>query len=221
MNFLVPAFLAGLSALAVPVLIHLIRREKRTVVEFPSLMFLQRIPVRTVRRQRLRHLLLLLLRCVALALLVLAFARPFVSRRAAAAVGAGATLRVVLIDRSWSMGAADHWARAKAAAHDAVRGLGANDRAVLIAFAGDAAALTEPTSERASLDRAIDSLKLSDQGTRYARAIRLAGEVMARTNLPRQEIVLISDFQRAGWSARDDVRLSAGIALRTVDVSCR
>lgn len=109
MNFLVPAFLAGLAALAVPVLIHLIRREQRTVVEFPSLMFLRRIPVRTMRQQRLRHLLLLLLRCVALALLVFAFARPFVSRRTAAAVGVRATVRVVLIDRSWSMGARDRW----------------------------------------------------------------------------------------------------------------
>lgn len=219
MSFLVPAFLAGLAALAVPVLIHLIRRETRVVVEFPSLMFLQRIPVRTLRQQRLRHLLLLLMRCLALALLVFAFARPFVSRRAAAALGAGGTVRVVLIDRSWSMGAADRWARAKAAAHDAVRGLGATDRAVLIAFAGDATALTEPTNERALLDRAVESLTLSDQGTRYARAVKLAAEVLARTNLPRQEVVLISDFQRIGWSARDDARLPEGTSLRTVDVS--
>jgi hypothetical protein len=218
MNFLAPAFFAGLAALAVPVLIHLIRRERRTVVEFPSLMFLQRIPVRTMRQQQLRHLMLLLLRCAALALLVFAFARPFLRRNAAAALGSGATIRVVLVDRSWSMGAADRWARAKSAARDAVRGLGANDRAVVIAFAGDAASLTEPTGERAALERAIDSLKLSDQGTRYARAIKLAAEVLLRTNLPRREVVLISDFQRAGFSARDDVRLPPGTALRTVDV---
>jgi len=50
MNFLAPAFLAGLAAIAVPVIIHLINRERKVVVEFPSLMFLQRIPYRSVRR---------------------------------------------------------------------------------------------------------------------------------------------------------------------------
>ena len=40
MNFLAPAFFAGLAAIAIPVIIHLINRERRVVVEFPSLMFL-------------------------------------------------------------------------------------------------------------------------------------------------------------------------------------
>ncbi len=44
MNFLVPAFLAGLGALSIPVLIHMINRERKTVVQFPSLMFLHKIP---------------------------------------------------------------------------------------------------------------------------------------------------------------------------------
>ncbi len=218
MSFLAPAFLAGLAALAVPVLIHLIRRETRRVTDFPSLMFLQRIPVRTMRQQRLRHLLLLALRCLALALLALAFARPFIARRAALAGAPGATVRVVLLDRSWSMGAGARWARAKAAAHAAVRGLGSADRAVLVVFAGSADALTEPTNNRALLDRAIDSLRVSDQGTRYARAIKLAGDVLSRTNLPHREVTLISDFQRHGWSAGDEVRLPAGTVVRTVDV---
>ena len=55
---------------AVPVIIHLIHRERKTVVAFPSLMFLRKIPYKSVRRQKLRHILLLLLRCLAVALLV-------------------------------------------------------------------------------------------------------------------------------------------------------
>jgi len=75
MNFLAPAFLAGLAAIAIPVIIHMINRERKVVVEFPSLMFLERIPYKSVRRQKIRHLLLLILRCLAIALLVAAFAR--------------------------------------------------------------------------------------------------------------------------------------------------
>ena len=82
MNFLTPLFLAGLSALAIPVLIHLINREKKVVVQFPSLMFLHKIPYKSVRRQKIRHLLLLILRCLALLLLAFAFARPFLNRGA-------------------------------------------------------------------------------------------------------------------------------------------
>src|SRR3982750_4500650 len=113
MNFLAPAFLAGLSAIAVPVIIHLIHRERKAVIEFPSLMFLERIPYKSVRRQKIRHLLLLILRCLAIALLVAAFARPFFARRHAAITGTGARELVVLLDNSASMGYADRWTTAK------------------------------------------------------------------------------------------------------------
>src|SRR3954464_10214505 len=80
MSFLAPLFLAGLTALAVPVIIHLINRERREVVQFPSLWFRQRVSYRSVRGQKLRHVLLLIMRCLALAIVVMAFARPFVRR---------------------------------------------------------------------------------------------------------------------------------------------
>ena len=51
MSFLTPFFLVGLGAIAIPVLIHLIQRERKRVVEFPSLMFVRRIPYQSVRRR--------------------------------------------------------------------------------------------------------------------------------------------------------------------------
>ena len=51
MGFVTPFILAGLAALAIPVAIHLIQRERKRVVEFPSLMFLRRIPYQSVRRR--------------------------------------------------------------------------------------------------------------------------------------------------------------------------
>ena len=136
MNFLAPAFLAGLAAIAVPVIIHLINRERRVVVEFPSLMFLQRIPYRSVRRQKIRHLLLLILRCLALALLVAAFARPFFQRRHAAIATTGAREVVILLDRSCEHGLrrpVDQGARRGEEGRRA--DLGAGDRATLVLFA--------------------------------------------------------------------------------------
>ena len=125
MSFLTPFFLLGLAAIAIPVLIHLIQREKKRVIEFPSLMFVRRIPYQSVRRRRIRHWALLLLRAAAIALIVAAFARPFFQQGAvAAAVGGGAREVVILLDQSASMGYGDHWARAQDAARTVVRGLG-------------------------------------------------------------------------------------------------
>ena len=219
MGLLAPAFLAGLAAIAIPIAIHLINRERRTVVRFPSLMFLRKIPYRSVRRQKLRHLLLLAMRCLALALLVAAFSRPFMQRRAVVPSLAGARERVVLVDRSYSMGYADHWKRALDAARTASRDMAGNDRATLVFFANDPVAATEPTSSQARLDRAIAAAKLSSEGTRYEPALKLAAQLLAASNLPRKEVVLISDFQSVGWGRRDDIQLPQGAVMTTVDVS--
>ena len=220
MGFLAPAFFAGLAALAVPVAIHLINRERKTVVEFPSLMFLQKIPYKSVRRQKLRHILLLALRCLALAILALAFTRPFFERqKLSAAALTGARERIVLLDRSYSMGFGDHWQRAQDAARAAVRDLGARDRATLVLFALDANAATPPTADKAQLERAIGAATLSAEGTRFAPPLKLAAQILQGSNLPRREVVLISDMQNAGWNRRDDVRLPAGTVLSAVDIS--
>src|SRR5258705_11436690 len=135
MSFLAPAFLLGLAALAIPVFIHLIQRERKRVIEFPSLMFVRRIPYQSVRRRRIRHWALLLLRAAAIALIVAAFARPFLRQGgvAAAAVG-GAREIVVLLDQSARMEYGDHWTRAKDAARTVIRGMGGNEHATHVLF---------------------------------------------------------------------------------------
>src|ERR1043166_806410 len=125
MNFLVPAFLAGLGALSIPVLIHMINRERKAVIQFPSLMFLHKIPYRSVRRQKIRHVLLLIMRCLALAIIAAAFARPFLAKpNKAIAATAGAREVVIALDRSYSMAYGSRWKAAQDAAHKAIRGLG-------------------------------------------------------------------------------------------------
>src|SRR5262249_7758728 len=139
MGFVAPLILVGLGALAIPVLIHLIQREKKRVVEFPSLMFLRRIPYQSVRRRRIRNWALLLMRAAALALIVMAFARPFFRRsELAAAAQNGAREAVILVDTSYSMDYGDRWAKAKTAASNAIRGLSAGDRASLVLFSSGA-----------------------------------------------------------------------------------
>src|SRR2546425_10860271 len=135
MSFLAPLFLLGLAGLAIPVVIHLIQHEKKQVVLFPSLMFVRRVPSQSVRRRRIHNWTLLFVRLAALALLVAAFARPFLSRPdAAAVVGSGAREVVILGDQSYSMAYGDHWDRARAAAREAGDGLGSADPAPIVFF---------------------------------------------------------------------------------------
>src|SRR5215510_5574192 len=128
MNFLFPLFLIGLAGLAVPVVLHLIQRERKNVVHFPSLMFLRRIPYQSVKRRRIRHWLLLAMRLAALALIVLAFARPFLRRTEIVAGASGAREVVILLDRSYSMAYGTKWTQALAAAQSAINGMTPADR---------------------------------------------------------------------------------------------
>ena len=115
MSFLAPLFFAALAGLAIPVLLHLTQREKKQIVHFPSLMFVRRIPYQSVRRRKIHNWLLLFVRLAVLALLVLAFARPFISQvDAVVPSGEGARELVVLLDTSYSMGYGDRWAQAQA-----------------------------------------------------------------------------------------------------------
>jgi hypothetical protein len=220
MAFLTPFFLLGLGAIAIPVLIHLIQREKKRVIEFPSLMFVRRIPYQSVRRRRIRHWALLLLRAAAIALIVAAFARPFFQQGAvAAAVGGGAREIVILLDQSASMGYGDHWARAQEAARTVVRGLGSDDRATLVLFARNAEENMRSTSDRTRLEAAIGAAKVGSGATRYGPALKLADSILSRSPIKRREAVLISDFQRSGWSGSEEVRFPEGMTVSTISVS--
>ncbi len=218
MGFLVPLFLAGLAALAVPVAIHLIQREKNTVVAFPSLMFVRRVPYESVRRRKIRHWALLAMRLLALALIVAAFARPFV-RGGAAAITGGAREVVVLLDRSYSMGYGTRWTRAQAAAQGVLDGLGQGDRASLVFFGTGAEVALQSVDDRARLTAALAAAAPGAESTRYAPALRVAGTIVSESTRPRKEVVLISDFQTLAWAPSDDDRLPAGTVLTPVAVT--
>jgi hypothetical protein len=223
MGFVAPLVLMGLGALAIPVLIHLIQRERKRVVEFPSLMFLRKIPYQSVRRRRIRDWFLLLMRLTALALIVLAFARPFFKRSdLAAAAQSGAREAIILVDTSYSMEYGDRWQKAKSAATDAIRGLGPGDRASLVFFSSGAEVAVRSGADRGRLEAGLAAAATGPGATRFAPALKLASSLLGESALPRREIILISDFQRRGWEqtpGRDDVKLPERTTLTPVNVA--
>ncbi len=219
MGLLAPLFLLGLAAVAVPVIIHMRLRHRSQVVAFPSLMFISRAPYRSVRRRRLRDLLLLALRCLALALLALAFARPLFQGDAAANAAAANRLTVVLLDNSFSMGFGGRWQRATTAAASAFDGLGAGDRGALILYSDQAEMVSAPTSDGSLLATLAREAELVPRATSLLPAIQVARGVLADAASPAvRELVIVSDFQRSSWAADNVASLPQGVELRLVDI---
>ncbi|HSM61017.1 MAG TPA: BatA domain-containing protein, partial [Longimicrobiales bacterium] len=217
--FLVPLFLLGLAGIAIPVVVHLTRRQRRQVVAFPSLMFLEKIPFQEQRRRRIQHWLLLSLRALALALLAVAFARPFMEDADLSATGAtGPREVVVLLDRSYSMSAGDQWARAVSEARGVFSGLGPLDRASLVLFSQGADVVARSTSDRGRLEAALDTATIGSGVTRYGPALKVAQTILEESTLHAGEVFLVSDFQRNGWTGDEGVRLPAGSVVTPVPV---
>ena len=152
--FLSPLFLLATLAAAVPVVLHLLKREPEPRVKFAAVALLQQAPVERSSTRRLRQIVLLMLRVSALLLLALAFARPFFPSPAAAAARSAT---MVLLDTSYSMSAPGRFARAQQLAREAVNRAPAGDDVGVVTFA-DRAELVAPTSSgRAAALAAIDS----------------------------------------------------------------
>lgn len=105
MQFLNPALLAGALLFAVPLLIHLLNRQRHKRRPWAAMEFLLRAYQKQRNRLRNENLLLLLLRCLIPVLLALAIARPVLREAVALLTGGGTVHHVFVLDASYSTGA--------------------------------------------------------------------------------------------------------------------
>lgn len=212
MSFFAPLFLLGALAVAGPILFHLIRRTTREVTPFSSLMFLQPTPPRVTRRSRLENIWLLILRCLALALLALAFARPFFQRESHSAPPPAGTGKrsVLLVDSSASMRREQLWDQARRAAGEQLRATSPADEVALLVFDRSVRTLVSfedwkainPGERAAIAAQRLASISPGWAATHLDRALLRAAEALddpgKNSSAMRREIVLISDLQEGG-----------------------
>jgi len=104
MQFVNPSFLYGLFALAIPLIIHLFNFRRFRKVWFTNVKLLEEFTQKTRRESKIRHLLVLILRMLAITMLVMAFAQPYIPAKDAIKETAGSKAYVsVYIDNSFSM----------------------------------------------------------------------------------------------------------------------
>ncbi|HXJ41750.1 MAG TPA: BatA and WFA domain-containing protein [Bryobacteraceae bacterium] len=218
MGFLTPWFLAGIAAVGLPVYVHLLRQYKQTPVKFSSLMFFERRTQSSIKHRRLKYLLLFALRCLFVALLVLAFARPYVHSSAIANVNKGKTV-VFAIDNSLSMRQADRFAKAKQQALEEIARLKDGDRGQVVTFGGPAKLVTDMTGDRQALRAAVSALEAGDDASSYAELAR----VLRSTNEGYKtdiEAHAFTDLQKSSMPASfSDLHLNDGTKLTVHNTS--
>ncbi|HJP36200.1 MAG TPA: VWA domain-containing protein, partial [Gammaproteobacteria bacterium] len=132
MTLFAPAFLLGLLAIGVPLWLHRLSSENPNRQPFSSVMFLEPGEPRRVLAKKLQYLLLLALRIGVLVLLALAFARPALQGATQTLLGESASLQVIVMDVSASMGYGQRWAHAQDAAADIIDDMESSDLGQLV-----------------------------------------------------------------------------------------
>jgi hypothetical protein len=220
MGVLTPFFLAGIAAIAGPILFHMIRRTPKGQVPFSTLMFLEPSPPRVTRRSAIEHWLLLLIRSTAVILLAIAFSRPFLrSENEQAMVSQGRRIGI-LLDVSASMRREGLWEAAVKELNETLAQAKENDSFALFVFDKeliplvtfeDWKGLDEATRSdflKKQLDEIEPGWQATDLGNVLPEAVTAvldqdASEEAAKTT----QLVVISDLQKgsrlAGLQAFD------------------
>lgn len=220
MSFLNPLFWLAAVTVAIPVLLHLTRREMRQPIPFPSLMFLRRVPFHETRRRQIRNWLLLLLRCALLLLLVAAFARPVASDWFASVNPDARRSTVILLDRSLSMARDGVWSKALQEAAEEASAQRQGDELCLVTFGARSDVWVRWTSRPQEIQQALSrELTPGYDTTSFAEGFRQALAQLETATGERKRIVLISDLQSSGLDLdrlRDEP--VAGVELVVRDV---
>lgn len=196
MQFVYPSFLWALFALAIPIIIHLFyfRRFKRVL--FTNVKFLREVKEETSMRSRLRNLLVLAARILALAALVFAFAQPFIPVNQDVKTGTRAIS--IFVDNSFSMTALSEdvplLEKAKQRAREIIRVFSIEDRFQVLTndFDGRHQRLVGQEEALALIDEITIGPAVRPLSIVTARQL----QALAMGKVDNESIYIISDFQR-------------------------
>jgi hypothetical protein len=210
MTFLNPGALLGLLAIGIPIVIHLLNKFQIKEVKWAAMRFLRESLEKNQRRLQLEDVLLLLLRCLLIALLILVLARPaYLS--GVKMTGSHQVAAVIIIDNSYSMGLTNgiqtclERAQTSAAQILAAFPTGSSS-ALFYAADGVKPVIAQPTYDFNLLREKIREAKLTDRATDLSNALQLAVTTLQKHEGPEsKEIYLITDGQANGWPSLDQL----------------
>jgi len=210
-NWLLPGFLGAALAVGLPIALHFLRSKPKLEVPFPTLRFLAPSAIADTTKHRLLRLLTLALRCLIIALLAAAFARPFFARGRPG----GGQVMIVAVDNSMGMQARGRWEELRSWALAQLDELQPGDQAGILLMQ-PAPAWVMPASENLDQVRAtLREMRPGFEKAHYMPALRMAGEALGGMVAHRKTLIWMSDEQRLGWiGAQFNETLPAGVQVR-------
>ena len=207
MSFLAPLFLALGAAAGIPLLLHLMRRNIATRVDFPAARYLLRAEAEHSRSLRLRNLLLMLLRVLLILVLALAAAKPFLP---GLGVGHGPTAVAIVLDNSISttavVGGSAVFDRLRDATRQSIAASTAEDRLWLVTSDGRVRG-----GSRDALLAEVARIAPAEGAGDLALALARAASTVQGSTLPAKSIAVATDGQRTSWTTA--ARVAAPLAL--------
>lgn len=203
------AIAIGGLALGLPLAIHWLTRPRPAVMRWPTMRLLQHsIRDRSVR-YRLRDIIVLSLRVLAIALIAIAFARPtFIASGDVDSLDDSKSVKIVILDVSQSMGAvyddASAFERARVIAAKHLK-YESNTRAnLIVAGAAPRAATSQPSVNFNVLTSELDRAVVRPERIDVDRALELAAGMLPKTpHEVEYSLIIVSDFQRSSWATMD------------------
>jgi hypothetical protein len=216
--FVTPSLaVAGAAAVSLPILIHLLARRRFKRIRWAAMDFLIDAERRNRRRIRMEEWILLALRCLAVALLGLLVARPFVTPSGLATVWGGSRRveRVFVLDDSFSMGyetpTGTPFERSRTGVKRLIESIRREtpDDTVTVIRTSDP---SKPLEWGASLDEAggdellarLEALAASQRGLELPAVFQGVAEALHRdAGIVNAAVYMLSDFQRKDWVQRE------------------
>jgi len=222
MTFLNPFFLIGISAFALPLIIHLIFKKKAKIVPFPSIVFLREIDREIVRRKRVEEVIVMILRMLVLVLLALFLSKPVLKTNL---LGGGRKAVVIILDDSFSMNAADGRRRfdlAKEKARLLIANLEPADTAALILSSRspeDGFKNGILSTDRVAMTQWLSSLDCGYSSSNLDTAFSHATTLLRFSKTKNRGIFFITDLQRRDWQSIAGKEKTSDIPLAVIVVA--
>lgn len=210
------------TAAVLPLIIHLLSRQKAKIIRFPGVRFIRRGQRKSFHRTQFKHLLLLLLRMALIALFALLIARPVLHRGAAAGeVGAhGTPAAVLILDDSLSMsfrGGDATWF--DAARNRALELVGQMPSGVAAAVLSTSQPHGKLVRDAETVTNRIKTLRAGTRSNSCWNALEAAGEMLRQKGASRRDVFLFTDMTQSAWFgyAHRVVEMGPDVGLHIVD----
>jgi len=202
MSFLQPLILLGLPLIGLPIVIHLVNRNRHRTVQWAATMFLLQARRMARGMARLRYLLILLARMLAIAGLVFAVSRPMAGGWLGLTTGGAPETTIILLDRSVSMEAHDlRTLRSKRATglnklSELLQNTGRNTQLVLFNSASAGHQLVDSPADLTELPQT----EPTDTAADIPSLVQQAAEYIATNETARTDVWICSDLRRSDWN---------------------